>query len=226
MIFKIHRDAPGKAGTADAQILQAGLQEVVDHLVFTALRLDKTGIFFNMLHQAVGILAHSEEVSLLLSIHTFTATVGAFAVYQLAFGPEGLTGGAILSLISALINITLFIHSLENLLDFLLMHGVGGADKAVVGGIHQVPNALDLGADIVYILLRGDACGLCLLLDFLTVLIRAGLEIYIVACLPLITGNGIGQYDFVSIADMGLCRGIGNCSCNIIGFLLAHIRSS
>ena len=35
--IKIHRHAPGKAGAADAQILQAGLEEVVDHLIFGQL---------------------------------------------------------------------------------------------------------------------------------------------------------------------------------------------
>ena len=91
--------------------------------------------------------------------------------------------------------------------------------------IHQIPDPLDFTGHIVHIFLGADACGLCLLLNLLTVLIGAGLEVDIKASLPLVAGDGICQHDLIGIADMGFCRGIGNGRRNIIGFLLAHKNS-
>ncbi len=56
---------------------------------------------------------------------------------------------------------------------------VGSSNKTVVGNVHQLPQLLDAGHDLVYILLRGNACSLRLLLDLLAVLVRAGEEHHI-----------------------------------------------
>ena len=178
-----------------------------------------------MLHQLVGILAHLEEVGFFLCIHAVPATVGALALHQLAFGPEAFAGSAVLAHIFALVDIALFIHPGEDLLHLGLVLRVGGADKTVISGVHQIPDVLDLTCHIVHILLGGNAGGFRLLLDLLTVLVRAGLEIHIKACLPLVAGNGIGQYDLVSIADVGLCGSVCNGGRNVIRFLF-HLSSS
>ena len=172
-----------------------------------------------MLHELIGILAHLEEVGFFLCIHAFPAAVGALAVHQLTFGPEAFTGGAVLAHIFSLVNIALFIHLGEDLLHLGFVFRVSGADKAVVGSVHQIPNILDLPCHIVHIFLGSNAGSFRLLLNFLTVLIGAGLEIHIKAGLPLIAGYGIGQYDLVSIADVGLCRSVCNSRCNVIRFL-------
>ena len=102
------------------------------------------------------------------------------------------------------------------------MFRIGGADEAVVSGVHQIPDVLDLTCHIVNILLGADAGSLGLLLDLLAMLVGAGLEIDIIACLPLVPGNGISQHDLIGIADVGLCGSVGNSRGNIIGFLFAH----
>ena len=39
---------------------------------------------------------------------------------------------------------------------------IGGTDKFVVGGIHQIPDGFDLACHIIDKFLRGYACCLCL----------------------------------------------------------------
>ena len=43
--IKVHRYAPSKAGTADTQVLQTGLNEVIDHLIDTAVGLQEVSVF-------------------------------------------------------------------------------------------------------------------------------------------------------------------------------------
>ena len=136
--IEVHRDAPGEAGAADAQVLQTGLDEVVDHLVDTAPGLQKIRVLQQVTHP-VGVLAQPEEVGLLLGVRHLTAAVGAFAVHQLALGPEALAGLAVLAPVGSLIDIPLVIHLPEDLLDGGHMIVVGGADEPVVGDVHQLP---------------------------------------------------------------------------------------
>ena len=78
---------------------------------------------------------------------------------------------------------------------------------------------MNFTGDVVHVLLRGDSGCFGLLLDLLTVLVGAGLEIDIKAGHTLIAGNGVRQNDFIGIADMGLGRRIGNGCGYIIRFL-------
>ena len=113
---KVYRNAPAERGAGNAQVLQPRLEEVVYHLVLAALRLDELGVLLDVLHQTVGVLAHAEEVSLLLGIHARAAAVRAAAVLQLALGPEGLTRLAVFTLVRTLVNIALIIQLFEDLL--------------------------------------------------------------------------------------------------------------
>ncbi len=113
---KVHGDAPGEAGAGDAQVLQAGLDEVVHHLVDPAAGLQEVGVL-QQVPDPVGVLAQAEEIGLLLGVHDLPAAVGALAVHQLALGPEGLAGLAVFALIGALIDVPLVVHLLEDLLD-------------------------------------------------------------------------------------------------------------
>ena len=158
------------------------------------------------------------------------AAVGAFAVYQLALCPEAFAGGAVFALVFALIDIAIFIHLPEDLLDGLHMIIVRGTDEAVVGDVHQLPqieNALRPGNDVVNELLRRDAGGLRLVFDFLAVLVRAGQEHDIVALQALIARHGIGRNGAVGMADMQLIRRIIDRRGDIKRFLacFAHIFS-
>ena len=101
---------------------------------------------------------------------------------------------------------------------------VGGADEAVVGDVHQLPQVQDaLGAlhDVVQELLGGLSGGLGLVLDLLAVLVGARQEQHVAAGEPLIAGHGIGGHGAVGVADVQLVRGVVN-GCGDIEFLLFH----
>ena len=106
---------------------------------------------------------------------------------------------------------------------------VGGADEAVVGDVHQLPqiqNAPVAQNDVVNELLGSDAGLLGLLLDLLAVLVCSGKELDIVAHQPLVAGHGIGGHGAVSMADVQIGTGIVNGGGNIVITLtvLTHNR--
>ena len=219
---KVHGNAPGEAGAADAQVLQAGLDEVVDHLVDPGAGLQEVGVL-QQVPDPVGILGQAEEIGLLLGVHNGAAAVGAAAVDELALGPEALTGGAVLADILALVDVALFIHLLEDFLDGGNMVVVGGADEAVIADVHQLPQILDaLGAldDVIDELLRRNTGLLGLQLDLLAVLVGAGQELDVVALQPLVAGHSVGSDGAVGMADVQLIAGIIDRRCNVEFFLI------
>ena len=90
------------------------------------------------------------------------------------------------------------------------MHRVGGADELVIGGVHQIPDGLNLTGNLVNVLLRRDAGCLGLLLNLLTMLVRAGLEVNVVTGHAFVACDSVGQHDLVGVADVRLRRGIGD----------------
>ena len=88
-----------------------------------------------MLDELVSILAHTEEICLLLGGFYLSATVGTLSVNKLAFRPEGLTRSTVHPLISSLINVTLIVKALENFLNLSLVILVRCADKFIIGNI-------------------------------------------------------------------------------------------
>ena len=105
---------------------------------------------------------------------------------------------------------------------------VGGADEAVVGDVHQLPQILHAAFaqdDIVHELLGGDAGLPGLLLDLHAVLVGAGEEHDVAAAQALIAGHGVGGDGAVGMADMELGRRIidrcGNIELFAVTFL-AH----
>ena len=220
---KVHGNAPGEAGAADAQVLQAGLDEVVDHLVDPGAGLQEVGVL-QQVPDPVGILGQAEEIGLLLGVHDLAAAVGALAVHQLALGPEALAGLAVFALVGALVDVALFVHLAEDLLDGGTVVIIGGADEAVVGDVHQLPQVQDaLGAlhDVVQELLGGLSGGLGLVLDLLAVLVGARQEQHVAAGEPLVAGHGIGGHGAVGVADVQLVGGVINGGCDV-EFLLFH----
>ncbi len=208
--IKIHRNAPGKAGTGNAQVLQALIDKGL-HLIHAGSRRQEFGVLVIQLQQPVGILGKPEKVCLLFSIYHRASAVGAAAVLQLALGPEALAGGAVFSFIGALINISAVVKLTEDLLDRLYMVVVGGADKAVIADVHQLPQRLKAAFplyDLIHILLRGHAGSLCLVLDLLSVLVCAGQEHHIVALQPFVTCHAVGGNGAVAVPDMQLIRWI------------------
>ena len=95
---------------------------------------------------------------------------------------------------------------------------VGGADKPVVGDVHQLPQIQHAPLpqdDVVHELLGGDPGGLGLVLDLLAVLVGAGEEHHVVALEPLEPGHGVGGHGAVGVADVELVRGIVDGGGNI-----------
>ena len=175
-------------------------------------------MLFDVLNQAVRILAHAEKVCLLRSLLHFSAAGRALAVNQLRLGPEALAGRAVETLVGTLVDIALLVKLFENLLHLLLMVGLGGSHKAVVGRVHEVPDSLDLRGDLIHIGLRRHAGILCLALNLLTVLVRSGLKIYVIALFALKAGNRVRQNNLIGISDVRLAGSIGNRRRDIVGF--------
>ena len=219
---KIHRHPPGEGGPGDAQVLQAGLDEVVYHLVDPGTGLEKVGVFQQVL-DGLGIFGQAEEVGLLLCVLDLPAAVGTLPVHQLALGPEGLTGLAVLAHVLALVDVPFFIHLFENFLDGGHMVVVGGADEPVIGDVHeppQVQHALLPGDDVVHKLLGGDAGLAGLVLNLLAMLVRACEEHDVVALETLVPRHGVSGHGAVGVADVELVRGIVDGGGNIKLFLL------
>ena len=219
---ELHRDAPGEAGAGHAQVLQARQQEVVHHLVLPGHGLDELRVIIDIVDEPGGVLAHLEEVGLLLGGVDLPTAVGALAVHQLALGPEALAGGAVQPLVRALVDVTLVVEVLEDLLDLFLVVAVGGADEVIVGHAHQVELLLDDGGHLVHELLGGDAFGLGLQLVFLAVLVGAGLEEHVIALQALEPGDGVRQDDLVHVADVGLARRVGDGGGEVIFPFAVH----
>ena len=209
---KIDRDAPREARARHAQIFQAGVDEVFDHLVDAAGRLEERAAEQQLAH-GLGILRQAEEVRLLLGIVHLAAAVRALAVDELALGPEALARRAVHAGILALIDIALVVHLLEDALHGLDMIVVRRADEAVVGDVHQLPQrAHAAGAfdDVVHELLGRDAGSLGLLLDLLAVLVRAGQEHDVIAAHALVARDRIGRNRAVGVADVQFVRRVIN----------------
>ncbi len=88
---------------------------------------------------------------------------------------------------------------------------VGGADEAVVGDVHELPQVQHAPGtlhDVVHKLLGGDAGLLGLVLDLLAVLVGAGEEHDLLALEPVVAGDGVGGYGAVGMADVELIRGV------------------
>ena len=183
----------------------------------------KQGDVSQQVLNAVGILAQTEEVCLLLGVVDLAAAVGTLAVHQLALRPEGLAGGAVLALIGALVDVAVVVHLLEDLLHGGAVIVVGGADEPVVGDVHQLPQIQHAPLalhDAVHEGLRRHAGLLRLRLDLLAVLVGAGEEHHVIALQALIAGDGVGGHGAVGVADVQLVRRIVNGRCDIKRLLL------
>ena len=102
---------------------------------------------------------------------------------------------------------------------------VGGADEVIIFNVHQLPQVLGVGDDLIHISLGGDALFSSLALDLLAVLIRAGQEIGVITRHLLKTGHGVRRHRGVGVADVHVAGGIVNRRGNVI-LLLLHLVST
>ena len=108
---------------------------------------------------------------------------------------------------------------------------VGGADEAVVGNVHQLPqiqHAPLTGDDVVHKLLGGHACGLGLVLDLLAMLVGSGEEHDVIALKPLEARHGVRRHGAVGVADVELGGRVIDGGGNVIitSAFFAHKESS
>ena len=112
------------------------------------------------------------------------------------------------ALVLALVDIALLVELAEDLLHDLLVAFVRGADEVIVLDVHQFPELLGLGNDLVYELLGCYACFGSLFFDLLAVLVRAGEEVGVVAGHALEAGHGVGSHGGVGVADVHVAAGV------------------
>ena len=178
-----------------------------------------------ILYQAVGVLAHLEEISFLDLGMDLPAADRAAPVLELRLGVEGLTLLAVKSVVLPLVDVALVIHVFEYLLDRLFMIIIRSPDELVIGDVHEVPYPFDLCCGTVHKFLGSDALLSRTALILLTVLIRSGLKKDIIALLPFEAGYRVSHYDLVGVSYVGLPRSVGYCRCNIIFSLVScHIH--
>ena len=227
LVVKVHRNAPFDAGPAHAQILEAGTQEVGQHLVSPFCRLDKVRMGLNIVDQPVLVFAHFEEIAFFLhglaGPSAVRADFHAVLFHQLGGRPETFTGRTVHSFILRLVNISLFIELAEDFLHNFDMPLLGGADKVVVLNVHEFPQILRLSHDFIHIF-NGRYTGFCcLLLNLLAVFVRTGQKIRVIALHLLEPGHGIGCHGCVGVADGHVAGRIINRRSDVEGlFALTH----
>ena len=221
---KVHRNAPLEARAGDAQILQSREQEVIHHLIAPRNGLDEFRMRVDVFDQARRIFLHAEEICLFLLRMDISSADRAFSLRRkLRLRVERLALRAVQAVILSLVNIALLIKALENLLNLDDMVLVRRADEAIVGCVHEIPDALNFCRRFVDEFLRLHALFNSTRLYLLPVLIGAGLEPDIVSVRPLITCNRIRKNNLVGIADMRLARRVGNCRCDVVFSFILHI---
>ena len=119
----------------------------------------------------------------------------------------------------SLVNISLLIQFLKDLLNLFFMFFIRRADKAVVRGVHQIPDTFDLRRNIVNKFFWRNACFFCLQFYFLAMFVRSGLEPHIITLISFISHDCIGEYNFIRISNMRFSRCVSNGGCQIIWFL-------
>ena len=158
-------NAPLEGRARHAEVLQTGLDEVVDQLGSARFGAQIVGLG-QQLFDSVRKGRHLEEIRLLLCLGDLSAALGALAVHELTLCPEALAGRAVFALVFALVDIAAVIELLEDFLHALDVIVVGGADIAVVFDVHKPPESLKNLRNLVHISLGRNALFGSLLLDF------------------------------------------------------------
>jgi hypothetical protein len=103
------------------------------------------------------------------------------------------------------------VMQLEECVDGSDMVIVGGADEAVVGNVHQLPQIQDTAFaldDVIHKLLGGHAGSVGFVLDLLAVLVGTGEEVSVKTGHLLEAGHGVGSDGGVGMADVHITGGV------------------
>ena len=118
----------------DAQVVERFSQKSED-LVLAVFGLDETGVSVDVIDELLLVLAHLEEIILLLDpLH-----VAELAGVLFLFGDETLFGHRIPAFILVGIDVALVVDVLQHFLHNGLMTVFGGADKVVVPDLEPFP---------------------------------------------------------------------------------------
>ncbi len=101
-----HRDTPGEGRARDGKVAQS-LADKGQDLVAPALGLDEIGDCLDMGQELLLVLAHAEEIGLLLELLRRPVAVGALEVDELCLGPERFAGGAVPVLVFPQVDVAL-----------------------------------------------------------------------------------------------------------------------
>ena len=165
-------DAPIEGGSGDAKIVEARLDEVVDHLRFAAFWGDECRILVIELEKIVDIFAASEEIRWLLFLHYWTATFWADMFWtNLSFSPIGLFVDTIPTFIGAKIGVVVSNERREDLLNGFVVAWLGGANEVVVRNAHGIPKASEFDGNFIDESLRGNTFGLGVFLNLFAVFV-------------------------------------------------------
>ncbi len=165
-------NTPIEGGSGDAKIVEAGFDEVVDHLRFTAFWGNESWVLVIELKKLVDVFAASEEIGRLLFLHYWTATFWADVLRtNLGFSPIGLFVDTIPTFVGAKIGVVVLDERRENLLNGFIVAWLGGTNEVVVRNAHGFPKAGEFDGNLIDEFLRGNAFGFGVFLDLFAVLV-------------------------------------------------------
>ena len=217
---EFHGNAPGERRARHAQILQAGAQEVVQHLIGAGNRLNEFRVLLDVIDQPILVFAHAQEIAFFLHQFHGAAAIGAATVHHLRGRPEGFAGRAIQALIFALVDVALVVELLEDLLHDLHMARLGGADVVAVFDVHHLPQVFDARHDFIHELDGRFTHFHGLAFDLLAVLIGAREEKHVVSRLLLKAGHRVRRDGGVRVANVQIAAGIVDGRGDVVRFLL------
>ena len=200
----------------NAQVFERLAQEA-QHFVAITFGPDEIGMRGDVVQQPVLILAHAEEVVLLLHEFGSGLMIGTLAVHQFLLGQKALAAGAIVPAVLADVDFAAVVDTLQNFLYESHVVGIGGTDEAVGRHVEPRPQAAETAADLVHQRLRCGASGRRRSSDLVAVLVGSGDEERVVAEQAMVTPQRVRQHRGVGRADVRVGVHIVNGSGDVVG---------
>ena len=101
-----------------------------------------------------------------------------------------------------LVDVSLIVELLKNVLNALFVVFVGSPYEMAVGRAHKVPKRTDLRSDSVNVLFGRDSGFECLVFYFLSVFVGSGKKIYVETALTLITCDSIRHDNLEGVSEV------------------------
>src|SRR5215831_20264199 len=195
------RHAPRLAGPADAEILEAALDEAA-RLVVAEARQNEIRPLVVELEQAVLIRREPEEVVLLLDVLGRDPVLGAQAVNEVGLALELLAADAVQAGVDVLVDVAVVVDALEELLDEALVSLVGRPNEEVVLRIDPARQLSPVFGDPVDVGLGVEALLLRDAVHLRRMLVRAGEEERLLSALAVVPNEHVRGNRRVRVPDM------------------------